>query len=173
MPRPWTYESSWGTAAPASALGSGSGLIYGNIFKFAVAGRIVGMRFYRTANDNGEHVGGVNLEANNALTDVVYFKYNTGATPVGWQHAYFGKFIYVVPGTLYNVLVEFSDRRAAYTSGALNSVDITTGNIVVPKDTSTHWNGTHGVNWGRLGWTHEPGVRFGVDVLFLREGATT
>lgn len=168
----FVYQSSWGTNLPASTTAQNSTLIVGNIFSFAVDGYIVGMRYCRAANDDEEHVGAVLLEADNTHLGVTRFKFNSGATPTGWQHAYLRPRVAVTAGVLYFVAVSFGERQWRYTNGALTSTGITTGDVVVPQDSSPHWNGAFSSSFQRSSWTHAAGTRYGVDVLFLRGDLT-
>jgi hypothetical protein len=162
------YQSSWEANLPASNQGSGTPIIVANIFKFAVDGFIVGLRYCRQANDDNEHVGVIFREADNGLLGVTMFPYNSGATPDNWQHAYMRRRVQVTAGTLYYIGVSFGSRKWRYTNAALTGVDIVTGDITVPMDGSVHWNGAIGLCFARGGWTHAAGIRYGVDCLFLR-----
>lgn len=168
MAHAFVYQSSWGAALPASTNGSGSILVLANLFSFAVDGYIVGVRFCRAANDDEDHIGGVFLESNNALLGVTKFHNNVGATPTGWQHAYFRPRIAVAAGVKHYVGVSFGSQEFRYTNGALSSADIVTGDVTAHRNTSTFWNGIFSSGFQRTTWTQAAGRRYGVDMLFLR-----
>lgn len=155
---------------PAIDVGPSAHVIVGNLFTFSKAGRIVGARFYRAANDDNEHYASVMDEADNALLGVARFHYNAGLTPVGWQHAYFHGEVKVEVGKYYYLCVAFTGGHFTYTDGALSAGGITSGYVTCTQDDAPDWNGIYGLNLGRDGWNHSPGSRFGVDVLFLPEG---
>lgn len=166
------YQSSWGANLPASTNGTGTTLIVANLFSFAVDGFIVGARYCRAANDDEEHVAAVFDEDANGLMGVTRFKFNSGATPTGWQHAYFRPRVPVTAGVNYYLGVSFGSREWRYTNGALSSASIVTGDITAIQNSSPHWNGIFGTGFNRIAWTQAAGVRYGVDVLFLRGDLT-
>lgn len=164
----FVYQSAWGASAPANSVGGGSPFVVANIFEFAVDGFIVGVRYYRNASDDDEHVGAVFAEADNELLGVTKFKYNSTGANTGWQHAYLRPRVPVSTGVLYYVGVSFGRQFIGYTASVFNSGPIVSGDITCPQDSPTHWNGIFGPNFTRTAWSHDPGTRYGIDCLFLR-----
>ena len=166
----FTYESSWGAGSPSSLAGAGAGAAYANIFRVTSAGWAVGVRYFRTKADGSEHEGRILLEADNSTLAICKFPLVAAAgTGKGtWQHCYFAKRVKLTVGTLYYAMASFGTGRVYSTSGALASVSITTGHIVEPVDSTTHWNGQFCNSYDFNTFTnHAAGVRYGVDVLAL------
>lgn len=168
----YTYFNTWGSAQPPTLIALGLQRNVANIFIVDEPGYIVGCRYYRHSDDDGEHYGAVRTEPDNQPLGVCSFKKlaAVGSTPFGWQHAYFRPRVPVDAGTMYNICVFFSKRRYRQTTGALTSTNIVVGHIELPGDTATHWNGNQGAGISILD-THAAGVRFGIDVLYLPESA--
>jgi len=167
----FAYESSWGTGVPTTLNGFGSQLNVANWFTVSEAGFIVGMRYYRQTDDDGEHYGQIRLESDNSPLGVCTFKKKpaVGSSADGWQHAYFRPRIRISSGTMYYACVFFSRRRFRLTPSVLGS-PITTGRITVGADTSAHWNGAFGGGISLLN-THDAQTRYGVDILYLSDTA--
>jgi hypothetical protein len=162
------YQTTWAAAVPASLQGTGSVHVIANVFRFAVAGFIVGVRFYRPSTNGGEQVGLVMLEADNSLLGVTRFRYNASGVAAAWQHAYFRPRVAVLANTNYYVGVSCSDRQYRYTTNGIPVLGLTVGDIESPADSAGMWNGQFSTVIGRNGWTHAARTRYGVDPLYLR-----
>lgn len=172
MAAPWIYQSSWGSGSPTTTEGAGAHVVVGNMVTFDKDGAIVGARFFRSGADDGEHIAAILNAADNALLGVQRFHYLDSGADGTWQHCYFTPQVKVTTGQSYYVLVDFEAYRISYTLDALTGTSIVNGRVTAVQDSESNWNGIFGYGFGRDGWDHSPGTRWGVDVLYLPKGGT-
>ncbi|HET6950043.1 MAG TPA: DUF4082 domain-containing protein, partial [Acidimicrobiales bacterium] len=88
------------STVPAVPAANDNGAIeVGTKFRVDVAGRVLGVRFYKGTGNTGTHVGNL-WRSDGALLGSVTF---SGETASGWQQANFATPVDVVPGTTYVV----------------------------------------------------------------------
>ena len=94
-------ESLWSSARPSSGAvaADGDSVELGTRFKTRVAGTLVGLRYWRTPENKGPHVGTLWSGGGRRLATVVF----TGESSSGWQTARFAKPVAVPAGRWYVV----------------------------------------------------------------------
>jgi hypothetical protein len=105
-------------AAPASDnSGDPSSVVLGVKFRSDVAGTIAGIRFYKSSENTGSHVGALWSAGGSLLTSGTF----TGETASGWQELYFASPVGISAGTTYVATYFAPNGHYAGTSQAFNS----------------------------------------------------
>jgi hypothetical protein len=98
---PNTALSLWSTSTMPTSFASddGSAIELGVKFRASVAGSVVGVRFYKGADNTGTHVGHLWTAAGSLLGTAAF----ADETATGWQTAYFASTIPIDSGAIYVV----------------------------------------------------------------------
>lgn len=96
----------WGQTIPNQPDSVGAYCL-GHMFQSSVAGNVVGVRFYKSANDTGTHVG--SLWSSTGSTHYASITF-TGETASGWQSMNFSSPVPILAATNYMVTVTHSVR---------------------------------------------------------------
>ncbi len=94
-------------------------------FRVDVAGRVVGVRFYKGSGNGGTHIGRV-WRSDGALLGQVTF---AGESSTGWQQMNFATPVAVVPGTTYVVSYYAPKGRYAANAGYFSTAGVDNGVI--------------------------------------------
>jgi hypothetical protein len=96
-----TQDTIWGTGAPTSAVvdPDTSAVELGTRFTVVTGGQATGVRFYKTVENSGQHLGSLWTSTGTLLGRVTF----SGETPSGWQTATFASPITLTAGTAYVV----------------------------------------------------------------------
>lgn len=169
----YVYESLWGSTLPPDVGGnSGGPLTLGVRLRFAVAGRIVGMRV-AVAEDNAcEHFGMIVTATNEGapLRGIRFHPTPGGGleTDARWHHGYC-KALDVAADDELVAMCWFPNGRFWSEVNGLQSAARTRGNITAPQ---TGDGGDNGVYAFGSGWDLPltfNGNLYGVDVLYLTD----
>jgi hypothetical protein len=166
----YVYATTWGSAQPTNFTTNAAGVTIGQKFRFAVAGFIVGARYFRDASDGGHHLAWVRVGRSDRWLSVARCYVRTAAAqgPFGWEVAYFRPRVKVVPGTVYELCLWFENGINYYTPSVMQTVPLTVGDITLPADSPADYQGqldtsTHlDPNFASLG------DRYGIDVLYWK-----
>lgn len=162
------YESWWLDNYPSAHQPDTTAVILANVYRFEVAGLVLGARYFRDASDGGQHRAWIVRPGDPNPVAIAAFHPRAVAAggPDSWQHAYWSKSVKVAAGDIAIVCVHFSDGNFYYDAGAVLIGDVTHGNVTAVQDTEAHHNGQ---------FTYHPDLRlsdtfgatlYGVDVLF-------
>lgn len=95
----------WGSTVP-NQLDQVGAFCVGHTFQSSVAGNVVGVRFYKSTNDTGTHIGSLWTTGGSHLGTVTF----TGETATGWQSMNFASPIAISAATNYVVTVTHATR---------------------------------------------------------------
>jgi hypothetical protein len=164
-----TYPSLFGSGPMTTDSAERAPIVLGVHVAFAVAGRVLGVRWFRDRNDDGDHVAIVRTPDNLHVIAVKAF-HREAADPSGaerWINAYLRPYPKVAAGA--ELLVDVYSQKGYwwYTPALYASVDYTSGPLTVPHRST-------GVFQGLFSYGHEletesdgGGYAYGVDLLYL------
>jgi hypothetical protein len=166
----FVYQTSWGSAQPATSFVSTGSVTLGQTFRFAVPGWIVGARYFRDVSDPGQHFAFVRTGPGSRwLSTARFYPRVAGvAGPGTWEHGYFRPRVPIVVGTTYELVMWFGAGIYWQTAGALATVPVVTGDITAPADTPALFNGEWTLSATLNPDTRDGGARYGIDVLFYK-----
>jgi len=126
---PYTNVFGPGSTAPPPTLGlfTGPALTLGMKFQSAVAGNVLGAKFYKIPGMNGPHTGVLYDNTGTQLASVLF----TGETASGWQSQNFAAPVPIAANTTYTIAIFYADGNytstyyffgSAYTNGSLTAL---------------------------------------------------
>jgi chitodextrinase len=131
-------------------------------FKSDVAGTVTGVRFYKSAQNTGTHVGNLWSNTGTKLASVTF----SGETASGWQQATFSSPVTITPGTLYVVSYHTNSGHYSDDSGGFTSA-IDSAPLHAPADGASGPNGVYAYGststFPASGWQSS---NYWVDVVF-------
>jgi hypothetical protein len=107
-------------------------------FTVAESGSITGVRFYKSAQNTGTHVGSLWTQGGTRLAQVTF----TDETANGWQTATFSSPVSVSAGTTYVASYHAPNGRYSVSSQGLSST-VTNGPLTAPSSGSSGGNGVY------------------------------
>ncbi len=147
--------------APASATDDNSSVELGVKFIASARGEITGLRYYKSAQDTGTHVGSLWTSSGQLLGQATFFS----ETASGWQTVTFAQPIAVSAGVTY-VASYHSNGFYSATANYFTS-DHTNGALTAPSSTASGGNGLYAYGTGSLFPTASyNATNYWVDVLY-------
>lgn len=108
-------------------------------FQSAVAGQVLGIKFYKGAGNTGTHTGYVWSDTGAQLASVTF----TNETASGWQEALFSTPVDISANTAYIVSYIAPKGHYSYSQSYFASAAHNVGDLTAPKDSSTAHNGVY------------------------------
>ncbi len=135
----------------------------------AVAGRVIGVKYFRDLNDGNEHIGMLLTPGLDLLDCTLFHKVAaTGSGPDAWHSAYFRKMHRFGVGDRFVIAVFFGGGNYWSDTGLVASSPFVNGNLTITQDGDGGSNGLF--TYGNLVPTSSFGSSiYGVDVLFLED----
>jgi len=135
------FSGGGGFANPADT----SPVTLGNLYRFSVAGHVLGLQYLRDLIDDGEHIGMLRRFSDASTERVVHFRRhaNTGSGPDRWEQAYFAKRMKVNAGDSLYACVWFEAGQYSRILDYGAAGDVTHGHIVFPQNTPLGFNGLY------------------------------
>lgn len=162
----------WGSsAAPTMAdVGPDSALEVGLKFRSDVAGVITGVRFYKSANNTGTHIGNLWSSTGTLLATVAF----TGETASGWQQASFSSPVVISANTTYVVSYFVPSGHYAFDASFFSRLGIDSPPLHALKDGSEGGNGVFSYGGASVfpSLSYQGG-NYWVDVVFINADSTT
>jgi hypothetical protein len=133
-------------------------------FKSNVAGYVTGVRFYKSAQNSGTHVGSLWDNSGKLLASVTF----TGETASGWQSANFDKAVSIASNTSYVISYHAPRGHYSYDSGYFSRSAFQNSHLRAVRNTTAHTNGlyTKSTSTTAFPQTGGNGTNYWVDVLF-------
>lgn len=127
------------------------------------SGQVLGVRFYKNAENNGTHTGSLWDNNGNQLTTVTF----THESLSGWQTAYFPKPVTIAANVTYIISYHAPAGRYSLTSGYFNKDGHNNGPLVAEKNDSNNPNGvaTHS-DTTAFPKDNSDGTNYWVDIVF-------
>jgi hypothetical protein len=159
---PLTEESLFSTSTtPGGVADDSSSVELGVKFTVSADGTITGMRYYKSLQDTGTHVGSLWTSTGTLLASATF----TNESAIGWQTVHFAQPVTVSAGTTY-VASYHSNGFYSVTPGYFTS-NHTSGSLTAPSSTESGGNGLFAYGTGSLFPTNSFGAsNYWVDVLF-------
>lgn len=162
---PAGVQSLWGAGRPVTAVTDPdtNSVELGTVFTPKVSGTVVGVKFWKTSQNTGTHVGNLWSKDGRKLAAVTF----SGESRDGWQLATFARPVAVTAGTSYVVSYLAPKGRYAITenfTGASSS-----SQLAVPRAKSGVYSYGRTSSFPRLTWR---GSQYWVDVMFRAGGVT-
>jgi hypothetical protein len=130
-------------------------------FQSVVDGQLVGLRFYKSADNTGTHVGNLWSATGDLLATATF----TNETSDGWQEVLFSTPVSLTAGTTY-VASYHTDGNYSADPGSFASAQ-TNGTLIAPASTVGSGNGLYAYGSSSLFPTNSYNATgYGVDVLF-------
>ncbi len=154
---------------PANASDSDSSSVeLGVKFIASTSGTIVGLRYYKSAQDTGTHTGSLWTSTGTLLATATF----TGESTSGWQTVTFANPVTIAAGTTY-VASYHSNGHYGSTSNYFSS-DHTSGDLTAPASGSSGGNGVYAYGSSSLFPNQSFGAaNYWVDVLYERSTVNT
>lgn len=167
---PNVYQSLFGSTPPSTDSGERVQLVLGVQLTFAVAGRVVGARWFRDDGDDGQHWAVIRSPDNSKLEQLAVFRQNAAGSLGAnkWLNTYFRPIRRVAAGESI-ILDVFSEKGYWwYTPGLYASVDLVVGDITAPHhQAGTFFQGLYDYGNDVKTAFDGGGSAYGVDVLFF------
>lgn len=168
---PPVYTFGWPAGTPGSFSNDFStGVVVGMRMQAAVAGAVVGVRFFRELGDEGEHVGLLLAAGNLAILDVTKF-HQVAASGVGadkWHSAYFRRFHRIGATGRFVVAVLFQNGGYYSEPAALATGPMVNGNLRFTGDGDGGSNGLFSYG-GVLPTSTFNSNAYGVDCIYRED----
>lgn len=174
---PQPYQTIWNGADPSTNHAPGGQFLLRTTLYASVAGRLMGMKFYRDREDPANHIGVVIKRAaagqRAALGALAFPRANALEGRAGWNTRYMHPVIHFEASEWFDIIVWFTGGSYYSDDGAIATTDLVVGDLVVPHQGSTDPFG-FAVNNSAFGNTllFNPnttlsGALAGIDLLFL------
>ena len=169
-PTPTPVESLWSSSdTPASASSTDPNSVdVGVSFQSAVAGQVLGVKFYKGASNTGTHIGYLWSSAGKLLSSVTF----TNETATGWQEADFSTPVNIDSNTSYVVSYLAPNGHYAETQNYFTSSH-SNGDLTAAKDSATTPDGVYSYTKGSFPKTSYKATNYWVDVVFTAVQTTT
>lgn len=163
------YHNAWSGAPSSDSAGDLLAVTLALRMQTSVAGKVVGVRFFRDLSDGGEHVGLLYAATDLSIQDVCLFHKNTAAAagPGSWQSAYFRKTHHYAAGDRFVVGVHFSAGNYWLTPAGLATA-VVNANLTITAQGDGGDNGLFGYSTLQPVSTFNSS-QYGVDVIFLED----
>ncbi len=167
---PQPYTSFWGGANPFVNPSDVSPVTLGHVMLFTNNTWLYGVKFFRDLADGGDHIGYIREVSTRRLLRIALFHYKpaSGSGADSWQSAYFQKRFFVPHGHVVEVGVWFQAGNYWRALNYCTAGDVTHGNITLPQDSSSQYNGTYTYQTNLLTNLHYMGSGYGVDCISLQ-----
>jgi len=164
-PSLWTST----TVPPAPEVDDSSALELGLKFRSDVDGFLKGVRFYKSVNNNGTHVGSLWTSTGTRLATATF----ASETPSGWQEVLFDVPVAVAANTTYVVSYHTNVGHYAAASGYFSSLGVDASPLHAPPSGAVGGNGLY--QYGPTAFPTQTfnATNYWVDVVFDRAGDTT
>ncbi len=130
-------------------------------FTSSVSGYVTGVRFFKSLNNTGTHVGRLWNTKGKLLAGVTF----TDETPSGWQAAYFPSPVAVKPHTTYVISYNAPNGNYAADSGSFTNA-LSSPPLVALADGANGPNGVYQYGSGQFPTTGAAATNFWVDMVF-------
>ncbi|WP_051177211.1 DUF4082 domain-containing protein, partial [Rhizobium mesoamericanum] len=135
---PSTYSLFSASSTPAQTnLNDGQQLELGVKFQSNVAGDVTGIRFYRSANDNGQNVVDLWTSTGTKLATATY----SGTTGSGWQTVNFATAVTIAANTTY--VASYHTTGAYVATDGFFTSDVSSGPLTALSSASAGGNGVY------------------------------
>jgi len=141
--------------------GDTSAVNLGIYFYSTDPGNVIGVRFYKSTDNTGTHIGALWSTGGSKLAEVTF----TGETASGWQQMLFSPSYAVTPNTTY-VISYHTDVGRYYKNAGWWSSDYTSGPLVSPSTGIGFGNGVYAYSSSVVIPSNATGAFYWVDVLF-------
>lgn len=158
-------ETLFGTTTP-STIDSGDGAPYemGTVFTAAITGNVTGVRFYKSTNNTGTHVGHLWTIGGTLLATITF----SGESLSGWQEMDFSAPVSIAANTQYVISVSvpnghYSDNANFFTTNNYSNGQNLVG---VKSSLAPHGNGVFNTTPGQFPTTFFNDTNYWVDLVF-------